>query len=152
MLYSRENHRDSLVRLSEGDASGSCLECLTIKRRNDYGNSYRAYNIAAIYQLDEHERLLGFRAYYVLYLLRAYVHRSVARRAGEEEKEPRILRKEVSMFFFLFVAILISVHYPIVGICLISPFVVFGVVFLIGGIIKLIKTEKEINQWKRRYK
>ena len=78
MLYSRENHRDSLVRLSEGDASDSCLECLTIKRRNDYGNSYRAYNIAAIYQLDEHERLLGFRAYYVLYLLCADVYRCVA--------------------------------------------------------------------------
>ena len=31
MLYSRENHRDSLVRLSEGDASGGCLECLTVK-------------------------------------------------------------------------------------------------------------------------
>ena len=56
------------------------------------------------------------------------------------------------MFFFLFVAILISVHYPIVGICLISPFVVFGVVFLIGGIINLIKTEKEINNWRRRHR
>ena len=76
----------------------------------------------------------------------------MARRAGEEEKEPRILRKEVDMLFFLFVAILISVHYPIVGICLISPFVIFGVVFLIGGIINLIKTEKEIKQWKRRYR
>ena len=124
----------------------------SLKRRTDYGNSYRGYNIAAIYQLDEYERLLGFRAYYVLYLFCAYVHRSVARRAGEEEKEPRILRKEASMLFFLFVAILISIHYPIVGICLISPFVVFGVVFLVGGIINLIKAEKEINQWKRRYK
>lgn len=56
------------------------------------------------------------------------------------------------MLFFLFVAILISIHYPIVGICLISPFVAFGVVFLIGGIINLIKTEKEIKQWKRRYR
>jgi hypothetical protein len=37
-----------------------------------------------------------------------------------------------------------------VGICLISPFVVFGVVFLVGGIINLIKTEKEIKDWKRR--
>ena len=124
----------------------------SLKRRTDYGNSYRGYNIAAIYQLDEHERLLGFRAYYVIYLLCTHVHRSVARRAGEEEKEPRILRKEVDMLFFLFVAILISIHYPIVGICLSSPFVVFGVVFLVGGIINLIKTEKEINQWKRRYK
>ena len=76
----------------------------------------------------------------------------MARGARQEEKDTWILRKEVSMFFFLFVAILISVHYPIVGICLISPFVVFGVVFLIGGIINLIKTEKEINQCKRRYK
>lgn len=124
----------------------------SLKRRTDYGNSYRGYNIAAIYQLDEYERLLGFRAYYVLYLFCAYVHRSVARRAGEEEKEPRILRKGASMLFFLFVAILISIHYPIVGICLISPLVVFGVVFLVGGIINLIKTEKEINQWKRRYR
>lgn len=124
----------------------------SLKRRTNYGNSYRGYNIAAIYQLDEHERLLGFRAYYVLYLLCTHVYRSVARRAGEEEKEPWILRKEVDMLFFLFVAILISIHYPIVGICLISPFVVLGVVFLVGGIINLIKDEKEINQWKRRHR
>ena len=124
----------------------------SLKRRTDYGNSYRAYNIAAIYQLDEYERLLGFRSYHVLYLLCTHVYRSVARRTGEEEKEPRILRKEASMLFFLFVAILISIHYPIVGICLISPFVIFGVVFLVGGIINLIKTEKEINQLKRRYR
>jgi hypothetical protein len=124
----------------------------SLKRRTDYGNSYRGYNIAAIYQLDEYKRLLGIWSDYVLYLLCAYVYRSVARRAGEEEKEPWILRKEASMLFFLFVAILISIHYPIVGICLISPFVVFGVVFLVGGIINLIKTEKEINQWKRRYR
>jgi hypothetical protein len=39
-----------------------------------------------------------------------------------------------------------------VGICLISPFVVFGVVFLVGGIINLIKTEKEIKDRKRRYR
>ena len=124
----------------------------SLKRRTDYGNSYRGYNIAAIYQLDEYKRLLGFRTDYVLYLLCTHVHRCVARRSGEEEKEPRILRKEASMLFFLFVAILISIHYPIVGICLISPFVVFGVVFLVGGIINLIKTEKGINQWKRRYR
>ena len=124
----------------------------SLKRRTDYGNSYRAYNIAAIYQLDEYERLLGFRSYHVLYLLCTHVYRSVARRSGEEEKEPRILRKEASMLFFLFVAILISIHYPIVGICLISPFVIFGVVFLVGGIINLIKTEKEIKDWERRYR
>ena len=124
----------------------------SLKRRTDYGNSYRGYNIAVIYQLDEYERLLGFRAYYVLYLLCTHVYRSVARRAGEEEKEPRILRKEASMLFFLFVAILISIHYPIVGICLISPFVVFWVVFLVGGIFILIKAEKENNQWKRRHR
>lgn len=76
----------------------------------------------------------------------------MAGRAGEEEKEPRILRKEVDMLFFLFVAILIGIHYPIVGVCLISPFVVFGLVFLVGGITNLIKTEKEIDQWKRRYR
>ena len=76
----------------------------------------------------------------------------MARRAGEEEKETWILGKEVDMLFFLFVAILIGIHYPIVGVCLISPFVVFGLVFLVGGIINLIKTEKEIKQWKRRYK
>jgi hypothetical protein len=76
----------------------------------------------------------------------------VARRAREEEKEPWILRKEANMLFFLFVAILISIHYPMVGICLISPFVVFGVVFLVGGIINLIKTEKEIKNWRRRYR
>ena len=76
----------------------------------------------------------------------------MARRAGEEEKEPRILRKEASMLFFLFVAILISIHYPIVGICLISPFAIFGVVILVGGIINLIKTEKEIKDWERRYR
>ena len=124
----------------------------SLKRRIDYGNSYRAYNIAAIYQLDEYERLLGFRAYYVLYLLCTHVYRCVARRARQEEKETWILWKEAIMLFFLFVAILISFHYPIVGICLISPFVVFGVVFLVGGIINLIKTEKEINQLKRRYR
>ena len=88
----------------------------------------------------------------VLYLLCTNVHRSVARRAGEEEKEPSILRMEVDMLFFLFVAILIGIHYPIVGVCLISPFVVLGVVFLVGGIINLIKTEREIKDWKRRYK
>lgn len=76
----------------------------------------------------------------------------MARRAGEEEKEPRILGKEVDMLFFLFVAILIGIHYPIVGVYLISPFVVFGVVFLVGGIINLIKTEREIKDWKRRYR
>ena len=76
----------------------------------------------------------------------------MAGRAGEEEKAPRILRKEVDMLFFLFVAILIGIHYPIVGVCLISPFVVFGLVFLVGGITNLIKTEKEIDQWKRRYR
>ena len=124
----------------------------SLKRRTDYGICYRTNIAADIHFMDEYERLLGFRAYHVLYLLCAYVHRSVARRAGEEEKEPRILRKEASMLFFLFVAILIGIHYPIVGICLISPFVVFGIVFLVGGIINLIKTEKEINQWKRRYR
>jgi hypothetical protein len=56
------------------------------------------------------------------------------------------------MLFFLFVAILISVHYPIVGICLISPLVGFGLDLLIGGIINLIKTEREIKQWRRRYR
>lgn len=56
------------------------------------------------------------------------------------------------MLFFLFVAILIGVHYPMVGLCLISPFVVFGLVFLVGGIINLIKTEREIKEWRRRYK
>ena len=123
-----------------------------MKGRTDYGICYRTNIAADIHFMDEYKRLLGFRAYHVLYLLCAYVHRSVARRAGEEEKEPRILRKEASMLFFLFVAILISIHYPIVGICLISPLVVFGVVFLVGGIINLIKTEKEINQWRRRYR
>lgn len=76
----------------------------------------------------------------------------MARRAGEEEKEPWVLRKEVDMLFFLFVAIIIGIHYPIVGMCLISPFVIFGVVFLVGGIINLIKTEKEINNWRRRHR
>ena len=54
------------------------------------------------------------------------------------------------MLFFLFVAIIIGIHYPIVGICLISPFVILGLVFFVGGIINLIKTEKEINNWRRR--
>ena len=56
------------------------------------------------------------------------------------------------MLFFLFVAILIGIHYPMVGLCLISPFVVLGVFFLIGGIINLIKTEREIKEWKRKYR
>ena len=47
------------------------------------------------------------------------------------------------MLFFLFVAILIDIHYPMVGLCLISPFIVC----LIGGIINLIKTEREIKEW-----
>ena len=76
----------------------------------------------------------------------------MAGRAGAEEKEPWILRKEVNMLFFLFVAIIIGIHYPMVGLCLISPFVVFGIVFLVGGIINLIKTEKEINNWRRRHR
>mgnify|MGYP007037132576 CR=1 FL=1 len=53
------------------------------------------------------------------------------------------------MLFFLFVAILIGIHYPMVGLCLISPFVVFGLIFLIGGIINLIKTEREVKEWKK---
>ena len=53
------------------------------------------------------------------------------------------------MLFFLFVAILIGIHYPMVGLCLILPFVVFGLIFLIGGIINLIKTEREVKEWKK---
>ena len=53
------------------------------------------------------------------------------------------------MLFFLFVAILIGIHYPMVGLCLISHFVVFGLIFLIGGIINLIKTEREVKEWKK---
>ena len=102
--------------------------------------------------MDEYKRLLGIWSDYVLYLLCTHVHRCVAGRAGEEEKESWVLRKEVDMLFFLFVAILIGIHYPIVGVCLISPFVVLGVVFLVGGIINLIKTEREIKDWKRRYR
>jgi hypothetical protein len=63
-----------------------------------------------------------------------------------------MLKKEVDMLFFLFVAILIGVHYPMVGLCLISPLVGFGLFLLIGGIINLIKTEREIEEWRRRYK
>ncbi len=50
------------------------------------------------------------------------------------------------MLFFLFVAILIGIHYPMVGLCLISPFVVV----LIGGIMNLIKTEREIKEWRKK--
>ncbi len=128
------------------------MDCLIKDRRINYGYRYRTCNIAYIHFMDEHKRLLGFWADYVLYLLRAYVHRCVARRAVKEEKATWILRKEVDMLFFLFIAIIIGIHYPIVGICLISPFVVFGLVFLVGGIINLIKTEKEINNWRRRHR
>ena len=79
-------------------------------------------------------------------MLRTDVCRCVAKRAGEEEKETWILRKEVDMLFFLFIAILIGIHYPMVGLCLISPFVVV----LIGGIINLIKTEREIKEWRKK--
>ena len=53
------------------------------------------------------------------------------------------------MLFLLFVAILIGIHYPMVGLCLISPFVLFGLFFFIGGIINLIKTEREVKEWKK---
>lgn len=56
------------------------------------------------------------------------------------------------MLFLLFVAILIGIHYPMVGLCLISPFVLFGLFFFIGGIINLIKTEREIKVWKKKYR
>ena len=56
------------------------------------------------------------------------------------------------MLFFLFVAILIGIHYPMVGLCLISPFVVFGLFFLIVGIINIIKTGREIKEWKKKYR
>ncbi len=74
----------------------------------------------------------------------------MARRAGEEEKETWILRKEVDMLFFLFIAILIGIHYPMVGLCLLSPVVGFGLFLLIGGIINLIKTEREIKEWRKK--
>ena len=98
--------------------------------------------------MDEHERLLGFRAYYVLYLLRAYVHRSVARRAGEEEKEPRILRKEVGMLLIIFITILICIHIPAVGLIIASPFIVLFII----SIFAFINQEREINEWRKSLK
>lgn len=128
------------------------MDCLIKDRRINYGYRYRTCNIAYIHFMDEYKRLLGFWLDNVLCMLCFDVYRCVAGRAGEEEKEPWVLRREVDMLFFLFVAIIIGIHYPIVGICLISPFVILGLVFLVGGIINLIKTEKEINNWRRRHR
>lgn len=54
------------------------------------------------------------------------------------------------MLFWYFVTAVISCHFPIVGIILVSPFVVFGLIFLIGGIIYNIKLNKEMKSWRNR--
>ena len=54
------------------------------------------------------------------------------------------------MLFWYFVTDVISCHFPIVGIILVSPFIVSGLILLIGGIIYNIKLNKEMKSWRNR--